>query len=772
MVRSGGGARVLALSAAGTLIVLGFTAPAGADPGDGPPRELDVSVVHVRAADFVDEAAALPADLTAAIRRDLDITPAEYLARAQAAVDAVGVVAALEVAGVDVLGSELDGTELVVYVPDAATADLVETTGARAEVGEPAPFDLGDRVFEVKDDVRGGMPYVYDGPEDDQMFRCSLGFSGVAVSTGASQTLTAGHCEGNPASPRYTIVATRPGVFPAQGPVAYGPVVAGSFHFGDGYDFGLLAPAASRNAVPEVLTWGNGAGAPLASAPLKVRDSAPAVEGAPLCRSGSTSGWRCGEILDVNVEAEIGGPGGPVVRGIAAEVCLLQGDSGGPALMGAMAIGINSASSSGAGCASGDVALFTALYSPSAGLPSADAFYAGAWEPKVAVERPTLTAPVNGIHTGASLTGKVPFGNVRHRVEVVIDGSIARTGSVDALGAWSIDVSDLPPGAHEFSMRARWGERSRSSVVSGGWIDDVPERLYGASRYETAVEISQEAFPSGPVPVVFIASGLNYPDALSAGPAAAALGGPLLLTPTGSLPAAVRAELERLQPARIVIAGGTGAVSSAVATALRAYASGPDPIVRLGGANRYETSRLIADYAFDLADTAFIATGRNFPDALSAGAAGASLGAPVILVNGAATTADAATRALLTELGVDEILIAGGTGVVSSGIQANLATVALTTRLSGAGRYDTSLAINDHVFASADSAFLTYGGNFPDALAGSVLAGLRGGPMYIVPGTCVPPAIVAHLIDLGVDEVTLLGGPGILTSGVAALKRC
>ena len=50
---------------------------------------------------------------------------------------------------------------------------------------------------------------------------------------------------------------------------------------------------------------------------------------------------------------------------------------------------------------------------------------------------------------------------------------------------------------------------------------------------------------------------------------------------------------------------------------------GEDNVTRLGGANRYDTSRLIAEFVLrngGSADKAAIATGKNFPDALAGSA--------------------------------------------------------------------------------------------------------------------------------------------------------
>ena len=65
------------------------------------------------------------------------------------------------------------------------------------------------------------------------------------------------------------------------------------------------------------------------------------------------------------------------------------------------------------------------------------------------------------------------------------------------------------------------------------------ERLAGADRYGTAAAISQRLFPTPPAPVVYLASGENFPDALTAAPIAARGGGVLLFTKRGALPAVV-----------------------------------------------------------------------------------------------------------------------------------------------------------------------------------------------------------------------------------------
>jgi len=338
---------------------------------------------------------------------------------------------------------------------------------------------------------------------------------------------------------------------------------------------------------------------------------------------------------------------------------------------------------------------------------------------------------------------------------------------------WDVDVSE--------SLDA-----SRYALYDGSFIPKAPsgtayhdhlanytpiavDRITGQDRYDVALGISQLAHP-GVSSVVYVATGANFPDALSAAPAAARDSAPLLLTPGDALRSDIAAEIRRLDPDQIVVVGGPGSVSPAVFDALTAIQ--PNTI-RLSGEDRYDASRALVEYAFPGgASTVYVSTGENFPDALSAAAAGGTTRAPVLLVPGRDTELDAASRAALVALNPDRIIIAGGPGSVSSGIESGLNTIAPTTRLGGNDRYDASLAITQEAFTSADRVFLATGLNFPDALGGSAWAGSLPAPLIVVPTSCIPADTLAEIRALGATRVTLLGGPGSLTIGVAQLRSC
>jgi putative cell wall-binding protein/GH43 family beta-xylosidase len=303
-------------------------------------------------------------------------------------------------------------------------------------------------------------------------------------------------------------------------------------------------------------------------------------------------------------------------------------------------------------------------------------------------------------------------------------------------------------------------------VVTGAAAPSV-DRVGGVDRFEVTVNTSKAGWSEGSS-TVYVASGEVFPDALSAASAATVAGAPILLTRSDALPAAVRDEIVRLGATDIVIVGGKNTITSGVEAELKKLGT----VTRIGGADRFEASRNIAEHAFpDGADVAVLATGLTFPDALSAGAAVAGRG-PVILVNGGAAGLDAATKSLLTDLGVEEIAVAGGTASVSAGIQSDAAAIATSVRLGGADRFEASRAINAHFVTSAETVLLATGSNFPDALSGSAYGPRIGAPLFTVHGDCIPAETLTQIRALGAERITLLGGPSTLTPAVEQLQTC
>lgn len=351
------------------------------------------------------------------------------------------------------------------------------------------------------------------------------------------------------------------------------------------------------------------------------------------------------------------------------------------------------------------------------------------------------------------------FGGLRH---------LTRSGVV--AGAVAALVFATGVGAAQAAPAASVSSGTVTAVTAVGAGDPTVDRVFGSDRYATSVEISKRSYP-GTAPVVYVATGENYPDALSAGPAAATDGGPLLLTSSGSLPASVSAEIRRLAPSRIIVVGGENAIRPAVYSALQQLQPN---IQRIAGADRYDTSRQVSQYGFRerTVDTVYLATGLNFPDALSAAGAGGSVGAPVVLIDGRNDFVDDATFDYLSYENPSTVKFVGGRNVITQSSVDEISEYANTARLAGADRYTTARQVNEDAFGSYDRVFLATGTNFPDALAGSAWAGSSQSPLFTVPGTCIPQDTLASIQRAGATHVTLIGGPNTLSAAVEALTSC
>lgn len=413
---------------------------------------------------------------------------------------------------------------------------------------------------------------------------------------------------------------------------------------------------------------------------------------------------------------------------------------------------------------------------------------------------------------GARVQGAVTLpagisGNDLHITTWALDEATGHLSEVMTMGVWAsgaYDVWPIPPGGVVLRVGPRWIDVEAGPVyadgaerwwqtelieVTGGssytlptvavppWVREATERFGGATRFETGVLLSQWAIPDEYIPTagmdtVYVANGLSFPDGLSAGPVAAIDGSPLLLVSPQSVPSAVADELTRLRPQTIVIVGGPGVVSDSVRAELEQYASGS--VERVEGSDRYATSRALARGAFSSAATVVVASGTNYPDALAAGPVAAAYEGPVILIP-PGSTVDAATRQLLIDLEVSTVLIAGGDGVVSTGIEQALTAVpgvAHVYRHAGNDRYETALSLASAVHGRfpPDEVYIVSGSNFPDALAATWIAGYTRAAILLSTPDCLPDW--SQLLLATTPDVYLMGGEGVLSPSVADLQIC
>ncbi|HEY8293964.1 MAG TPA: cell wall-binding repeat-containing protein, partial [Micrococcaceae bacterium] len=295
----------------------------------------------------------------------------------------------------------------------------------------------------------------------------------------------------------------------------------------------------------------------------------------------------------------------------------------------------------------------------------------------------------------------------------------------------SCDVSYLCTAGTGYDGPTGLGTPDGVQAFSAGPSTQV-SRLAGPDRYATSAAVAATA-PAGPA-VAYVASGIQYADALSGAAAAGKNRSPVLLVAPDDIPAVIQEQLARLRPQRIVVLGGTAAVSDQVQAQLAAYTGGS--VTRLAGPDRYATSAQVSAANFPAqTPVAYIASGTGFPDALSGAAAAAGLAnGPVLLVPG--TAVPAAISAELERLQPARIVVLGGSAAVSDEVQQQLAayTPRAVTRLAGSDRYATSAAVSATFPAEVPVAYIASGQSFPDALSGAPAAGINGAPILLVPG--------------------------------------
>jgi PKD repeat protein len=308
------------------------------------------------------------------------------------------------------------------------------------------------------------------------------------------------------------------------------------------------------------------------------------------------------------------------------------------------------------------------------------------------------------------------------------------------------------------------------SVVVNGASAKV-SRDAGGNRYATAAAVATTEFTS-PVPVAFIATGANFPDALAGAAAAGAKHGPVLLVGS-TVPVETQDALKTLKPSRIVVLGGTGVVSANVFNQLKGYVDNPGVnLKRESGSDRYATAAAVAKAEFTSpVPVAFIAVGQNFPDALAGAAAAGHKGGPVLLVAAGSNTLPSATKSALLALHPARIVVLGGTGVISNTIKTKLATytTGAVTRESGADRYSTAAAVATAEYsAPVPVAYVATGQNFPDALAGAAAAGSQHGPVLLIDSVhdTIPPATASALDALNPAHIVVLGGTGVVSNNI------
>jgi putative cell wall-binding protein len=200
------------------------------------------------------------------------------------------------------------------------------------------------------------------------------------------------------------------------------------------------------------------------------------------------------------------------------------------------------------------------------------------------------------------------------------------------------------------------------------------KRIAGRDRYETARKIAAECVSllGGAYDgTAFVATGLNFPDALGASPLAAAKGWPIyLVDPAKGADATLVGAMRAARVTRVVVLGGTKVVPAKVESDLKSAL--PATTVRRAGDNRYQTAIKVASFgvAEGLSwDRLAIATGENFPDALAGGVLQGKGGSVMLLTPASRLDGDVAATLAANKASVSEVRFLGGTNALGAAVR-------------------------------------------------------------------------------------------------------
>jgi putative cell wall-binding protein len=335
------------------------------------------------------------------------------------------------------------------------------------------------------------------------------------------------------------------------------------------------------------------------------------------------------------------------------------------------------------------------------------------------------------------------------------------------LGAGIAGIADMIPSAHATSVVGVY-------------------RFAGTTRYDTAKLIGtykaqgSPTFAFGAPTQAVLASGDNFPDALSSNFLAGDFKSPIFLTSTNTLRPEAVSGLQALGVRSVTIVGGPSAVSSDQDSQLTADGF---IVQRVSGPDRDGTAAAVANAGAASIGTyngqgltAIIASDDNnhYFDALSAGPLSWAGHLPILLTPTDSLSAE--TKAALGNLGIKHVIIAGGTAAVSSSVQSAIEAMSISVeRVAGADRQQTAIAVAGAELANEafkDNQYdLAVGDNFPDALAGGPIGGLLKAPILLTADTNTLSTDTSGYLTSNnsvVNELMVYGGTGAVSDAVVA----
>jgi SpoIID/LytB domain protein len=186
------------------------------------------------------------------------------------------------------------------------------------------------------------------------------------------------------------------------------------------------------------------------------------------------------------------------------------------------------------------------------------------------------------------------------------------------------------------------------------------------------------------------------------------------------------------------------------------------PVVRIAGGDRYSTSVEIGKVAAGSSTTVVVASGdtAHLVDGLVAAPLAAAKNAPLVLSSPGGLPSSVAAE--IDRRKATTAYLVGGAAALGAQVESDLKAHGVTsvTRLAGADRYETGLAVAREMGGTRANAVIASGdvGHLVDALAAGGPAAHEGWPILLVSRDAVPDATRTALTERGVSATTVVGG--------------
>lgn len=287
-------------------------------------------------------------------------------------------------------------------------------------------------------------------------------------------------------------------------------------------------------------------------------------------------------------------------------------------------------------------------------------------------------------------------------------------------------------------------------------FEKIPStRIAGRNRQLTAVEVSKTLFKHADV--VILTSSNKMVDSLAASPKGIAINAPTLFVEKDSIMDEVLQEIKRLNPSKIIIAGGEESISDNVAKQLQQLGIKQQ---RVAGADRFETAVKLGEEirrnSSNKTDVILV-NGYNSIDALTAGSLAAKLNIPVLLTENGQL--NKTTKKAIKDWGIEKVTIIGGQTQVSETIKETLQNEGIKVdRIAGRTRVDTALEVAKAVNETPDTVIFANKTAYPDALIAPYISKAKDAPIMLIDRDEASVSVKQYLRDNKVKESIILGG--------------